>query len=500
MVSFTLAQYIGLIFCFIGGSIASGCGIGGGALFVPILSFTGLNAHTAIPVSKAIICGGTIVVFLLNLKKFSKNNSHKLVIRWMVVFIMEPSTVAGVIVGVLLNRLFKSWFLQLLLCPLLVLVGHKTLKKGLKLYNKELKMLKVSKEEEEDHTSEYEDNHIIDPSETMSEPVSTNDEKDELFTDELEVFVYNPSNDESDNSFNHDKSHGSVDENYKDSEEKTINTKTSDSCTSEIEIEIDDDDDDEDKDEKLLVTKEKNDLSSKSSKLTKKTVNNSETTEENENDTENDKKETIPSFKILGFTVFTIIMFGVSFFQENFESCTSTWWMFFLIQLVVVIIALYIFYPKNVSDKLEINPITLIVGGFVAGILAALLGIGGGLVKAPVLLSLGFGAETTAATSSMMIVFTSSSSTAQYFLHDSLEGDSVIFFVCFGMISFFVGKIILQKMIDKSGHTSYATIGMAIVVILSSIIMIYSTFSTILDMKNKGEAFELFIDFCSAAQ
>jgi uncharacterized membrane protein YfcA len=54
--------------------------------------------------------------------------------------------------------------------------------------------------------------------------------------------------------------------------------------------------------------------------------------------------------------------------------------------------------------------------GFIAGILAGLVGVGGGLIFAPAFLGMGLDSSVTVATSTFCVLFTSSSTTSQYML------------------------------------------------------------------------------------
>ena len=60
-----------------------------------------------------------------------------------------------------------------------------------------------------------------------------------------------------------------------------------------------------------------------------------------------------------------------------------------------------------------------------AGVLAGLLGIGGGLVKGPLPLELGMRPQAAAATSGFMVLFTASSTTLQFLLAGALRAEHV---------------------------------------------------------------------------
>eukprot|EP01112_Ceratiomyxa_fruticulosa_P018429 TRINITY_DN5880_c0_g1_i1.p1 TRINITY_DN5880_c0_g1~~TRINITY_DN5880_c0_g1_i1.p1 ORF type:complete len:511 (-),score=57.15 TRINITY_DN5880_c0_g1_i1:88-1620(-) len=115
----------------------------------------------------------------------------------------------------------------------------------------------------------------------------------------------------------------------------------------------------------------------------------------------------------------------------------------------------------------------LLVGIFslFAGVLASLLGVGGGLIKAPVLLELGLSPDVTAATSSYMILFTSLSSSIQYLLLGRLILDYGLIFFFIGIVASFFGQTALNWMVSKYNRKSYIIFVIAAVIGLSTLLL-----------------------------
>ena len=86
---------------------------------------------------------------------------------------------------------------------------------------------------------------------------------------------------------------------------------------------------------------------------------------------------------------------------------------------------------------------------FFAGIVAAYLGVGGGLIKAPVMLGLGMIPTVAAATSTFMILFTSSSSSLQYAMIGSLSWARFLTYFVIGACGALVGQLVLSAVLKS---------------------------------------------------
>ncbi|EFC49530.1 predicted protein [Naegleria gruberi] len=106
-----------------------------------------------------------------------------------------------------------------------------------------------------------------------------------------------------------------------------------------------------------------------------------------------------------------------------------------------------------------------------AGILASMLGIGGGMVKSPLLLILGSDPVSSQATTSFMILFTSSISTVQYLIAGLLPVDYGLWFLACGILCGVFGQLILDLWLDKSGRRSIMIFIVAIVTLAATFLM-----------------------------
>jgi uncharacterized membrane protein YfcA len=124
---------LAILFC----SVAAGGGIGGGGLIIPLLVLVGnFTPQGASPLASATVFGGS----LSNLAHYRRQrhpSGRGPLISFETAAMMEPLTLAGATVGVLLNKVFPSWLILLLLVLVLGLTTRRTLGKGLELWAKE---------------------------------------------------------------------------------------------------------------------------------------------------------------------------------------------------------------------------------------------------------------------------------------------------------------------------------------------------------------------------
>jgi uncharacterized membrane protein YfcA len=106
-----------------------------------------------------------------------------------------------------------------------------------------------------------------------------------------------------------------------------------------------------------------------------------------------------------------------------------------------------------------------------AGTAAGLLGIGGGMVKGPLLLEMGLLPQVAAATSSSMILFTSSATTIQFIILGTLSIDQAIWHGAVGFVAGLIGQFGLSYLIKKYRKTAFVIFLIAGVVGFSGMIM-----------------------------
>ncbi len=108
--------------------IAAAGGVGGGGILVPIYS-TAWHFPTklAIPLSNITILGGALANFLLNVtRRHPEPNIHRPLIDFDLVLMMEPTTMLGSMLGAMLNKLLPAWLLSIALVVLLSVTSYRT--------------------------------------------------------------------------------------------------------------------------------------------------------------------------------------------------------------------------------------------------------------------------------------------------------------------------------------------------------------------------------------
>lgn len=104
-------------------------------LFMLVLGF---RPKHAIALSNFTILGGSIANTALNARKRHPHLDRPL-IDWDLILIMEPLTIFGAVFGSLMSKVLPNIVLTVSLIIILAFMGHRTLKKGLKMWSEESK-------------------------------------------------------------------------------------------------------------------------------------------------------------------------------------------------------------------------------------------------------------------------------------------------------------------------------------------------------------------------
>eukprot|EP00644_Phytophthora_capsici_P005408 jgi/Phyca11/538507/estExt2_Genewise1Plus.C_PHYCAscaffold_11295 len=94
----------------------------------------GLNPKHAIPLSKVTIFGSAVAMYVVNLRRKHPLNRNRPLIDFGLVGLMEPTTLVGTVFGVMLNHIFPNWLILVLLVTLLTFITYKTVLNGIKAY------------------------------------------------------------------------------------------------------------------------------------------------------------------------------------------------------------------------------------------------------------------------------------------------------------------------------------------------------------------------------
>jgi len=109
------------------------------------------------------------------------------------------------------------------------------------------------------------------------------------------------------------------------------------------------------------------------------------------------------------------------------------------------------------------------IAAIVAGIMAGLLGVGGGLVKGPLMLEMGILPQIAASTSAYMIVFTASSAFVQYLIMGSIPWQPGLWYGTAGFIASLGGQMSMDHLVKKYKKTSYIAFLIGGITVLSTI-------------------------------
>lgn len=129
-------DWITVGFSAIGLLIAAGGGIGGGGILVPLYMLClKFRPKHAIALSNFTILGGSIANTYFNIQKTLPNGRS--VIDWDIIVMMEPSTIAGAVMGSFASKYLPDFVLTVCLVIVLLGLSWRTLEKGISMFKKE---------------------------------------------------------------------------------------------------------------------------------------------------------------------------------------------------------------------------------------------------------------------------------------------------------------------------------------------------------------------------
>mmetsp|Transcript_26995 Transcript_26995/g.76077 ORF Transcript_26995/g.76077 Transcript_26995/m.76077 type:complete len:523 (-) Transcript_26995:604-2172(-) len=136
-----------LAVAFVGAAMANAAGVGGGAVFVPIFNLVlGQDLKHATAMSQVMVTAGALVGVLLNLHKRNPVDPGRTLIQVDFVLLLLPAILLGISVGVLFNVALQVWLQKFLMVTLYIYLAIITLKKGCQLLGKELEARRCQKE------------------------------------------------------------------------------------------------------------------------------------------------------------------------------------------------------------------------------------------------------------------------------------------------------------------------------------------------------------------
>lgn len=435
------SDFWGAIFVSFGLLIAASGGIGGGGVLVPLLILVyGFSPKYAIPLSNFTIVGSSITNMVLNLPKRHPNADRPLV-DWDLILVMEPLTMAGAVVGAICSKILPDWLLVSSLVVLLAFTSHRTITKGISQYQKETKYFEDLKRSE------------------LSKALTQ--EQDNQQTAETKGLLDDDEEDDDED----DEEEGNKQELIKEKAEKTKQSAAKAAAAIDPELAA------------LL---------------------------ESERSTPWDKVRLVTGM-ILAVIVLNLIKGGSggsSFPSPLGIECggMAYWGVTGLVFVLIIVVSLRMrsmlvdkwrlkrrLNFRYVEGDVEWNPRNTIVYPcicFFAGFFAGLFGVGGGIVKGPLMLEMGVNPLVASGTVAVMIMYTSVAATTMFMAFGTLTWDYAIFLFVLGLMCTAVGQLGVGYLVKKYQRVSLVSFSIGAVVALSTLLMGIQSIFSLIDAQN----------------
>mmetsp|Transcript_56558 Transcript_56558/g.134745 ORF Transcript_56558/g.134745 Transcript_56558/m.134745 type:complete len:170 (+) Transcript_56558:1247-1756(+) len=108
----------------------------------------------------------------------------------------------------------------------------------------------------------------------------------------------------------------------------------------------------------------------------------------------------------------------------------------------------------------------------IAGVMAGLFGVGGGIVKGPLMLEMGVAPNVAAATAATMILFTTTATCVSFAVFGILEPHYGAALFLLGLLSTAVGQVIIDKWMSRAGRQSPPVLSIGAVMLLSVVFIV----------------------------
>ncbi|KAL6061845.1 Membrane transporter protein, variant 2 [Balamuthia mandrillaris] len=442
------------VLTFIGGALCAGSGIGGGGFYLPVfILLLGLNAHVAVPLSKATIVGIALGGYVVTCRR-----RHPLVDRPLIYYsvaaLMEPMTLVGTIVGVFLNVVSPDWLIVIFLACLLAFSAYKTISKGVALHKKEMLEANRTIALSMNNSRPGSDSRFIIGEEEGEEGEEKDQgEKEQEEDDEKATKTF---------------SFGESREEEREGDDENIDEEEGESHSYEVS-----DWDKRGSDDTLEVASEE---------LREIRIQESSFMPWRE--------WTFLALTWLGIIVFSILKGGGTEKSIAGIECGSlVYWLVIFLSVSYLLLLTWIYgrrllriqkkkdahhYQYAEGDiKWTLRNVTLFpVFSVLAGLAAGYLGIGGGMVKGPLMLEMGVLPYVAVSTSAFMIIFTSSATTIQYLILGALPWGMGLWYFGVGFFAAILGHLGVAWMLKRYNKQSYINFLLGTLILVSGGIML----------------------------
>ena len=426
---FTVWDGLSSFLVFLGGAVASGAGIGGGGVYVPLFILFGWGKG-AVERSLGATTGLSIAMIIMIAPRKHPEENRPL-IDYKTMLLLEPIVLLGTVPGKILNKVFPTLLIYISLLVLLIVICIRT-------WQKYFRFARQQKEREEAAKEAEKNNKELTPSQQKR----VLDSKKSLYLDTMPG----------------------------PNELETVDT-------ADVQV----------VERKKTLAEQLTELLDEETKQPWKTIG------------------TLIACWCVILIIASIIRFGLTCGTAEYIGINVLYIPSLVIFTVFAAFALNKEYLKKVEvgyrfadgDLKYTKRNTMVWPSyfFISGLLASLLGIGGGMVIGPLLLEIGLNPVVSNATTACMTLFTASAATLQYLVTNQ---DSFDYFLWYLVITFFAGLIgrkFIQGYLKRTGKQAVVVALLGVVISVSLVMMAIVTISRIKGDIDAGIPF-MFLKLC----
>ncbi|XP_047073376.1 sulfite exporter TauE/SafE family protein 3-like isoform X2 [Lolium rigidum] len=188
-------------------------------------------------------------------------------------------------------------------------------------------------------------------------------------------------------------------------------------------------------------------------------------------------------WKEVGLLAFVWVAFLALQVTKNYMATCSMWyWVLNLLQIPVSVgVAMYEavclvqgkrMISSNTNEQTSLKARQLLVYcflGVTAGVVAGMLGVGGGAIMGPLFLELGVPPQVSSATATFAMMFSSSMSVVEYFLLNRFPVPYALFFTTLAFFAAIVGQRVARKLIGLLGRASLIIFILSFTIFISAL-------------------------------
>jgi len=173
-----------------------------------------------------------------------------------------------------------------------------------------------------------------------------------------------------------------------------------------------------------------------------------------------------------------VLIMTIVISKKNLPLCSPAWWAVTAFAVASLATYAYVFAKRlgrQVSDNDSLNyaelAIPLVIRSLFAGTLAAMCGIGGGMVMGPVLVQLKVPPPVSAATTATTLLVLSSSTAVVFLLNDVMPHDYAPYLCCCTATGAMTGKVLIGRWVRRTGRQSVIVWCLAVITVSSTLLM-----------------------------